>query len=299
MFSLRSLREGAMSKQRTFAVEGTKTKLETVFDYAEFYTTALKNKGYRLTYVDVFAGTGELPLPELDDLPMMPDQIDVADVIEGSAKIALQVNRSFDRYVFNDAKKSNAKKLDELKKEHSDKEIHVGDKEANELIQGFCSKMRDHDRALMFLDPFGNQVDFDTLRLIADTKRIDLWYLFPSWWGVVRQIKQDGTPLPDAEGSIDRIFGTRDWRSELLKTTETKTLFGDETVHEKIANVDNVTRFMIERMKTIFGDGVSEKWLPLTWKGRSSYSLLFACSNPAANARKLAMKVSREVMTRK
>lgn len=288
-----------MKGQRPFAAEGTETKLKKVFEYANFYTTALRGKGFRLNYLDAFAGTGEIPTTVLEALPLLCDQADVADVQEGSARRALQVKHPFDRYIFNDQNRSHAIELEELKKEFPDREIHVASKDANDLIEGFCRKMEPHDRALVFLDPFGNQVSFKTLEVIADTKGIDLWYLFPAWWGVVRQIRQDGTPVPDSVPSIDRIFGTTEWLEEMRREVIEPDLFGEESVTEKTANVDNATRFMIERMKTIFGDGVSRKWLPLTWKGRASYSLLFACSNRKDNARSLALNVSRDIMTRK
>ena len=161
--------------------------------------------------------------------------------------------------------------------------------------------MKSNDRALMFLDPFGNQVNFETLKTIADTKKIDLFYLFPSWWGVVRQVSSDGKVVTEAEASLTRVFGTSDWRSQLTRNRQnTQGDMFSETpeLSEKIADVDSVTRYMIEIMKTIFGDGVSDKWLPLGRNGSPGYSLLFACANDAKRARQLAKRVAKEIMKR-
>ena len=44
----------------------------------------------------------------------------------------------------------------------------------------------------MFLDPYGTQVSWDTIKLIADTRAIDLWILFPIG-AVNRLMNRDGT----------------------------------------------------------------------------------------------------------
>lgn len=295
------------TNQRKFGnASGTIAKLETIFNYANFYTTILKDKPkpnwkFRLTYIDAFAGAGKFPIA--DELPLLDGVEDFDTVVEGSALRSLQVDNPFDRYIFFDIKQSNTRELEELRNQYPNlaDRIEVVNQDANDLVANFCSQMTANDRALMFLDPFGNHVNFETLRIIANTKKIDLFYLFPSWWGIVRQVKNDGEVLEYAENSLTLVFGTSDWRSQL--TAEAQPIQGSffeepKTQSEKIATVDSVTRFMIQRMKTIFGDGVSEKWLPLGRKGRPGYSLLFACANDASTARPLAKRVAREIMKR-
>lgn len=294
--------------QRKFgSTEGTIIKLETVFSYANFYTTMLKDKPrpdwrFKLTYVDAFAGSGKFPIA--DELPLLEEVGDFESIVEGSALRSLKVDHPFDRYIFSDVKRSNTEELEQLKDSFPNLKtrIEVVKQDANELVKEFCTQMKSNERALMFLDPFGNQVNFDTLKMIADTKKIDLFYLFPSWWGVVRQVSSDGTVVADAENSLTRVFGTSDWRSQLTRKRENTQgdMFSENSeLSEKIADVDSVTRYMIERMKTVFGDGVSSKWLPLGRNGSPGYSLLFACANDATKARPLAKRVAREIMKRK
>lgn len=293
--------------QRKFgSSDGTLTKLETVYNYANFYTNVLKDKPisrlekFRLTYVDAFAGAGKFPYAE--ELPFLEDAEDFETVVEGSALRSLKVDHPFDRYVFSDIKRSNVNELSLLKDEFPElaNRIQVARQDANDLVAEFCSKMTERDRALMFLDPFGNHVNFETLRLIADTKKIDLFYLFPSWWGVARQVSKTGKIVEESEASLSRVFGTNDWGDQLVKEVPEPDLFDEDATRlEKIATVDSVTRFMIERMRTIFGDGVSDRWLPLGSNGRPGYSLIFACANDAERARKLAKRVARSIMKRK
>ena len=293
--------------QRPFANSGTATKLDTVFNYANFYSTVLRDKPsasspFRLTYLDVFAGTGEIPFA--DDMPLLTDVVDAANFIDGSARRALQVQNPFSRYVFSDMKQKHTRELEGLKRDfaHLADRIFVERGDANSVVKSFCAALGPADRALVFLDPFGNQVHWQTLEHIAATKKIDLWYLFPAWIGVARQVKNTGDLVNDAEKSIDAMFGHHDWRSECLKTVlpSQGDLFSDDlTETQKIATADGITRFMIQCMESIFGGGVSKKWLPLGRDGRHFYSLIFACSNPSSKAHTLAQRVAKEIMTRK
>ena len=129
-----------------------------------------------------------------------------------------------------------------------------------ETVKNFCtSDLTPRDRAVVFLDPFGNQVKWPTIQTIAKTSGIDLWYLFPSGLGVVRQLSADGEIEKDAEQSINELFGTKDWYSALTIQSQSADLFdANKEVRIKVATADAVTRFMIARMRTIFKGGVLE-----------------------------------------
>jgi three-Cys-motif partner protein len=103
-------------------------------------------------------------------------------------------------------------------------------------LQKFCSE-RDWQstRAVVFLDPYGNQVKWQTIEAIAATRAIDLWYLFPAGLGVHRQIAGDGTIDRTHEASLDELFGTRDWRTSFVEVKKEEDLFGSRDVASKIA----------------------------------------------------------------
>jgi three-Cys-motif partner protein len=286
--------------QRPFVHADTVRKLDTVADYAEFYTRALSRTGMKLRYLDAFAGTGQIPLAQ--ELPPMAETLELASVVRGSALRALEVTIPFDEYVFADIKRSNTEELDELKAKYPSlsSRIFVRKGEANDIVLSFCASLSNSDRALVFLDPFGNQVSWSTLEVIARTKKIDLWYLFPAGLGVVRQVANRGEILSDAEQSLDRMFGAQDWRTECVKYESEPDLFvADRIVAKKIATAEGITRYMIGRMETIFEGGVSDRWLPLGRNGIHQFSLLFACANPGEKARSLAQRVAREIMKRR
>ena len=72
----------------------TQDKLRILHAYLDAYTTALKNRGFTLIYVDAFAGAGSYV--ESGD-----DYAEFHEFRQGSARIALAVDdRPFDRLVF-------------------------------------------------------------------------------------------------------------------------------------------------------------------------------------------------------
>ncbi len=153
-------------------------------------------------------------------------------------------------------------------------------------------------RAVVFLDPYGNQVEWATIEAVAATEAVDLWYLFPAGLGVHRQIGRDARIDGDKRRSLNRLFGTTGWLDECVAPDDglQGELFDATTPrHTKIATPDSITRYMIKRMKTVFTGGVLDEWLPLGRQGHHSFSLLFAWANPSEKAKK-AGEIARAVM---
>jgi three-Cys-motif partner protein len=48
------------------------------------------------------------------------------------------------------------------------------------------------ERAVVFLDPYGMQVEWSTIEALAPTKGIDLWNLLPLGMGVARLLTYNG-----------------------------------------------------------------------------------------------------------
>lgn len=286
-----------MAKQSAFAGAHTVAKLEAIEKYLHAYQTALKRQNFTTVFFDAFAGTGELPTGF--DGQLLATVLDKDEIVEGSARRALQVSPPFHRYIFVEKMKGKAEELLRLKDEFSDKsdriEILHGD--ANDELISFCGKTNwKSTRAVVFLDPFGNQVRWETLEILA-RHPIDLWYLFPSQLGVNRQINNDGSIEFNREDSLDSLLGTRDWRSAFVKREKSTDLLGEIEIATKQVTADLATRFMIERMKAIFKGGVLDEWLPLGKNGAHWNSLIFACGNPRGG--EIACRIARHVMRRK
>jgi three-Cys-motif partner protein len=288
-----------MVRQAAFAGRHTIQKLDAIERYLRAYRNVLKNTGFTTIFFDAFAGTGELPLDDRPDT-VFEGVFDKDEIIEGSAQRALQVEPLFHRYVFIEKAKGKADALREMLTRFPEaaKRAEVITGEANAEVIRFCEETSWRScRAVLFLDPFGNQVQWKTLEVIAHCP-IDLWYLFPSHLGVSRQINLDGTVEPGKAQSLDQLFGCTDWRESFLRREESRDLFGATEVSIRQASADAATRFMIGRMKTVFGGGVLDKWLPLGKNGAQWYSLIFAWGNPSQNAGRIARDIATHLMQR-
>jgi three-Cys-motif partner protein len=287
--------------QDAFAGPHTVKKLDKVEDYLRAFLSVFKNKSWaNKVYFDAFAGTGQVPVAS-DEFTLPLGEEDRAFII-GSVGRALNLELSFDEYVFVEKKRKKAQELEQrLKAEHPGKAhlIKVRTADANDAIREFCDQPGwTKRRAVVFLDPCGSQVSWKTLELLAATEKIDLWYLFPAGLGVTRQIGKSGTVHETHGASLDRLLGTEEWRHVLIKTEEPSLdLFGESHQQKfRDADAESVTRFMIERMGMIFKGGVLDVWLPLGSDNIHKFSLLFACANPSPTASKLALKLARAVM---
>lgn len=287
--------------QLPFAGMHTVEKLKVLESYLAAYQNVLKNTKFETIFFDAFAGTGEIPIDELGGLFQNVEEAD--PFIEGSAKRALSVKSPFSRYIFVEQSRQKAAQLQNLKIEfpHLSARIHIERADANIAVEEFCRKTDwKRTRSVMFLDPFGNQVGWNTIQAIATTRAIDLWYLFPAHLGINRQISASGQFDMHKAASLDKVLGTSNWREEFVARISRENLWGEaEQISFKQSTVDSVTRFMIKRMKGIFKGIVLDEWLPLGRGGNHWYSLIFACANPSAKAKEIAERVARAVMTRK
>jgi three-Cys-motif partner protein len=292
---------GAILAQLPFFGLHTEEKLQVLQKYLAAYQKVLKKTSFKTIFFDAFAGTGDLPLEQAGGL--FQDVEEAEAFIEGSARRALAVDRPFDKYIFVEKSKRKAALLQGLKTDFptlADR-IQIETADANSAIEKFCNEVDwKRHRAVMFLDPFGNQVGWKTLETIAGTRAIDVWYLFPAHLGVNRQISAKAEFDSDKAASLDWVLGTGAWREEFVASLREIDLWGEERERlVKQASVDSVTRFMIKRMKGIFKGVVLDEWLPLGRGGSHWYSLLFACANPNPAATDIAERVARAVMKRK
>jgi len=295
-----------MPIRHTFGGNWTDEKLERVRKYLVAYTTIFNSnvRAQKLTtsYVDAFAGTGYRtdPRDQRDDVPLFPElaEPETNAFMKGSARIALEVEPSFGRYLFIERNAEHSAELEMLKSDFLDKarkiEIVTGD--ANDHLRNWCRQTDwRFSRAVVFLDPYGMQVEWPTIQDIANTQAIDLWLLFPLGMAVNRMLTKSELPPDEWASTLTRIFGTTDWQSAFYPQQTIETLFGEEEFQVKDADFKKIGRFFVERLKTIFA-GVADTPLPLyNSKNIPLFLLCFATGNPkgAPTALKIASHILR------
>ncbi len=279
----------------------TETKLRLVEEYLKAYAIALRGKFRQLWYIDAFAGTGSrtvrhgaTPSNMFND--ETPERVEKR---RGSARIALDVEPKFDRLVFMEQRKKHFEALMALKGQHPDRYISVVRGDANKLIQkeikwdGWKST-----RAVIFLDPYGMNVEWETLQAIAATKSIDVWFLF-SIEGLYRQAARDIKNVDETKrAAITRQLGTDEWESQLYQAKPSQAnLFGDIATSEtqRIADVKGLEAYVTARLKTLFPLVMKPFPLPLN-KRPQRFSLYFALSNNEPKAIGLATRIANHIL---
>jgi three-Cys-motif partner protein len=284
--------------EHRFGGAWTQEKLEVLRRYLIAYTNVLKKQRLERYYIDAFAGTGDRT-NHRDKAPSLFDLPEFESLTKGSARVALEIEPPFHRYIFVEKRKSHSSALERLKDEFPGRNIAVLRDDANEAIQRIC-KATDwrFNRAVLFLDPYGMQVDWETLRAAAATRAIDAWILYPSGMGMNRVLTKSAEIPKEWQDTLDRFLGTSDWRTAFYRITETTNLFGETSVDRiKEASTEKFELFFLNRLKTIFA-GVAEQSVPLiNSRGQVMYLLCFACANPKGVP--IAMKLAKSVMRRR
>jgi three-Cys-motif partner protein len=232
--------------------------------YRQIFTQNPKARYFKTWYVDAFAGTGSRTV---SGTPATGQQSVFEDVYEdtettqyrdGSAKIALSLPEPFDQYLFIEKSKARVNQLKAtIESEHEALlprcDFRLGD--ANTILKAWCTE-RDwtKERAVVFLDPYGMQVEWSTVEALAATKAIDLWYLFPLGAGVARLLTHDGDIPETWKKRLDTLFGTDAWRTEFYRVTPGQAdLFGQSRdVVERDAPVEKIEAFIHKRLDETF-----------------------------------------------
>ena len=274
----------------------TREKLNILEKYLVFYTTAMKNQPFTLHYVDAFAGTGK---QELRISGLQEDFLPEED-LDGSVRIALESEPGFSHYHFNDLNPENAAEIRKIaESEYPSKSVFVREMDANEFVPAFCSSLKANDRAVLFLDPFSTQLDWETVNQIAHSDRIDLWLLFPISV-ILRMTPRDGVKLkPEWRDTLNRLLGTSDWEAALYRAKgkpPIDDLFGVERRDEltERINVEELQDWVTNRLKSVFAYVAAPKLL--TNNGRPLFLFYFAVSNKSPAARGLADRAIRSIM---
>lgn len=155
-----------------FGGSWTEQKLDILRKYLNAYTVALKNKKFECIYIDAFAGTGYCGKGAAQNSELNLDFAElrnetVQEYITGSARIALETEPPFQQYIYIDLDNDKCARLEELKNVYPSKasRISIINEDANSYIQRYVSSTDWRGRrAVMFLDPFGMQVSWNTIR---------------------------------------------------------------------------------------------------------------------------------------
>lgn len=175
--------------------------------YIDAFTTAMKDKWGGLHYIDLFAGAGIEKLKTSGKLDW------------GSPLIAAQTRFKFDGLHLCEKKPSKFAALKERVAKFKTKHwLYNGD--ANQNVIQVLKEIPQDTLSLVFLDPYGLHLDFNTIKVLAD-RRADLIIFFPDHLDALRNWER--YYLNNPRSNLDSCLGKGvDWRALLNANSQKK-----------------------------------------------------------------------------
>lgn len=273
----------------------TEKKLEAFSKYVWSYLTIMKKLPYWKTiYFDGFAGSGTR---EKKDNTVLYQQLKITEEEEktykGAAERVLELrdDLSFDFYYFIDKKEESLKKLEaKLTDKFKKKTIVYRAGDANKQISELAAALKEQKlTALVLLDPFGMQIDWNSIGQLKDT-RSDVWILIPT--GVIVNRLLDKKGKLRFSKKLESFFGLpiEDIKSYFYREDKVQTLFGEEETITKVSKpIEKIAKLYAERMKTIWEHVTDEPLVLNNRNGVPIFHFVFASNNK--NAKKIAKQI--------
>lgn len=290
-----------------FGGPDTGRKLRCLQEYLQAYAVALQNQEFAYVYIDAFAGSGSrtetrAALPLFDGPEANLEEI----TTPGSARIALEIDPPFHSIVLIEQDEVRFKELEKLKEEYGDERgIVLRNGDANQLVKRLCkgtswrkrTNGRRGIRGVIFLDPYGMEVAWDTVEAIAATQALDCWYFFPLS-GLYRNAPLNPAKLDAGkQASLDRVLGASDWRQRWYEHDIQPTgLFEDADEAVRRTDIDAIEAYVKERLGTAFRGAVLDPVRLYHRNGAPLASLFFAISNPSEAAVKVATRIASHIL---
>ncbi len=296
-----------MEPQSSWGGDWTEAKLNAFEKYVNAYLTIMHAQRSKynswpenIIYFDGFAGSGyRFKSSQTGVSNSLFKELDAKDegvkVYCGSAERVVKMEKKFDRYYFVDSDSDSLNSLKDRLKAHLSKEseYHFIPKDVNEVIKDLNDDLTNQDVALVFLDPFGMQIKWESIKLLQG-KKVDLWILVPTGVAINRLLDRKGE-LKNIK-VLETFFGLKEneIRIHFYKKNTIDTLFGEDEETKKIEHsAEKAALLYCERLKTIWKFVTEEPLVLLNEQKVPIYHLVFASNNETA------IKIAKYIIGRK
>lgn len=300
----------ASEPMRRWGGAWTEEKLDALEKYVRAYLTIMKKhalaNGWKLFYFDAFAGSGSRENEESENHTLessLFDDEELEEMVEqtsykGAAErvVSLEVDGfSFDYYYFIDKDQSSLESLKEkLNRAFPDKFSRMSFKQgdANERLLDLVKYARENPKcaALVLLDPFGMQLNWETIKALKDLRHIDLWILVPSGVIINRLLTRSGEILfPER---MKKSFGLSvdQLQAYFYEEVAEQSLFGEILRQQKRDNtIHRIAQLYLELLRKEFDFVISEPLILRNSTGCPIFHFVFASHNE--NGVKIASQI--------
>lgn len=260
-------------------------KLRLLEKYLHAYATIMsKQKSRWLSayhYLDAFAGSGQ------------PKAKDTEQYIAGSPLRALQCEPMFDGYWFIELSSWRVERLRELQSQFPGRRIEIRQGDCNEIL---CQEVlvqityTSRQRGLVFVDPYGLQVKWETMQALARTRTFDVFVNFPLM-AVTRLLRRNEPPTESAVTLLNNVMGHSDWVQEIYRPEAQLSLFGEQLVVRDVMRAEWLARVYADQVSTLF-DFVSKPVIMTNSRNAPLYALFLASHN------KTGVKIANDIFGR-
>jgi len=268
--------------------------------YFTAYTLELKGQPFESLYVDAFAGTGYRSMREGVARPalLFPEIAEDGPqaLLEATRRLAVRAEPRFHETMFLDRGGESREFLEDLKTDAPEgSTIRVADGEPNAVLQELCKRTWSSRRAVLFLDPFGFEIEWATIRAIARTCAIDLWLFIPAGMGVNRLSRSGGFPAAWRD-RLDVLLGRTDWVDLLDSAQDVPSAAPAETrqTRRAKARLRVVGKALNDRLESVFAAVAPSPRVIMSATNRPLYLVCFAVGNPVAAVP--ALRVAKHIL---
>jgi len=278
----------------------TEIKLNAFSKYVWSYLTIMKgHPNWQTIYFDGFAGSGTRTGDTQENRPLI-EALNIGDdsnVYKGSAErvLNLEKNLRFNYYYFIDTDNQALTALrTRIEKNFGafSNVIFRRDDVNNQLLK-LSTTMKKYEKkfaALIFLDPFGMQIKWESIASLRGT-RTDVWILLPTGV-IVNRLLDKKAELKHIE-KLTSFFGLSEQKIKtyFYKRMTKPTLFGKQEVIRKVSDpIEKIARLYIQQLKSIWKFVTEEPLKLLNSKNVPIYHLIFASNN------KTALKIASQII---
>lgn len=273
-------------------------KLKLLSDYLGAYSTIMNGKKKEWLrayhYIDAFAGsvrprakgTGAVEKYVSGDQLWVPEEIvtgqDSERYIEGSPLRALQVAPPFDVCWFIELSNWRLGQLESLPAQFPDREIRIRKGDCNSILRDEIIPTitwESYQRGFVFLDPYGLQVEWETVKALGKARTFDVFVNF-SLMPITRLLKRDEPPDEKVIGLFNRVMGNSEWLQELYRPSTQTSMFEDERVVRRDSmRAEWLAAIYAEQLKQHF-PSVSNPVIMTNSKNAPLYALFLASQKP-------------------
>lgn len=246
-------------------------KLRLLGKYLHAYTLIMQGQnwcrnGYH--FIDAFAGTGK------------PRARDEERYIDGSPRVALSIQYPFSSYTFIEKEPWRVERLRSLEQQFPERRIQIIQADCNQVLANdivIRIRYEYFNRGLVFLDPFGMNLEWSTIRKIAETRALEVFMNFPVMTLNRTVLTNDPNALTATQiDRMNRFWGSVDWRDDIYEHVDT--LFGPVEAKVRPTSGKRLGQLFKKRLNEVFSH-VTDPLVMVNSRNAPLYCLIFAGHN--------------------